>query len=71
MTVSSRNKTIIVVALVFFIVAMIIGGPLAFIWSLNSLFGLGIEMTLKTWAAALFLMACVNGRSSCKSKGGA
>lgn len=29
--------------------------PLAFIWSLNTLFHLGIDYTLATWAAALIL----------------
>lgn len=30
-------------------------GPLALIWALNTLFGLGIEYTIKTWAAALII----------------
>ncbi len=42
-------------------------GPLALLWSLNTLFGLGIAYTLKTWVAALLLggtVASSKGRKS-------
>jgi len=42
----------------FVIVVVVLGlwlGPLALIWSLNTLFALGIAYTFKTWAAALIL----------------
>lgn len=38
--------------------------PLAVIWALNTLFGLAIAFTLKTWAAALVLIACVGASNS-------
>ena len=34
---------------------IIIAGPLIFIWSLNTLFGLAIAYTFKTWLAALLI----------------
>ena len=34
--------------------------PLAAIWALNTLFGLGITYTFKTWFAALVLSAIIN-----------
>jgi len=36
-------------------IALMIAGPLLVIWSLNTLFALGIAYTLKTWFAALVL----------------
>jgi hypothetical protein len=32
-----------------------IGFPIAFIWAVNTLFGLGIPFTLRTWLASLLL----------------
>lgn len=37
------------------VVALLIFVPLGEIWALNTLFGLHIAFTLKTWAAALLL----------------
>ena len=34
---------------------VIVFGPLLSIWTLNTLFGLGIEYNLATWAASLML----------------
>lgn len=51
------------------VVAIVIGGPLAIIWSINTLFAIGIAYTFKTWLAALVLGAVVGGgSSSSKSK---
>lgn len=44
---------IFVVAAIFLIGCM----PLALIWAINTLFGLAIPTTLKTWTAALLLSA--------------
>jgi len=38
--------------------------PLAIIWSLNVLFGLGIGYTIKTWAAAFILLFAFRVRVS-------
>lgn len=43
------------------IIAIIIAGPLATIASLNTLFGLGIEVTFSTWLSALWLAMVVGG----------
>tara|TARA_B100000131_G_scaffold301522_1_gene323807 strand:+ start:916 stop:1113 length:198 start_codon:yes stop_codon:yes gene_type:complete len=40
---------------IFLILFIFISGPFVTIWSFNTLFDLGIEYTLKTWAAALIL----------------
>lgn len=45
------------------VIAAIIFVPLALIWSLNTLFGLTIPWTFKTWFAALVLGAVASGSS--------
>lgn len=44
--------------IILFVVAAIVG-PLIFIWSVNTLFGLTIGYTLKHWFAALILLMSV------------
>ena len=47
------NKLILIVALVIFIVII---GPIATIWALNTLFpALAIPFTVETWVAAVIL----------------
>lgn len=48
--------TIIIVALILAIVS-----PFIFIWSLNTLFGLGITYGFFEWLAALILVSMVTG----------
>ena len=51
------------VFLLAFAVFMIIIGPMATIWSLNTLFpALNIELGFDTWCAALVLGAVVSGQ---------
>ena len=45
------------------IVLAVIWGPLLIIWSLNTLFGLGIAYSIKTWFAALALGGALAGGS--------
>lgn len=45
--------------LILFVVLLIIVGPLLTIWSLNTLFGLGIAYNFFTWLAALLLGAVI------------
>jgi hypothetical protein len=52
-----------VLFLVVMIVFLIVMGPIVMIWSLNTLFALGIEYTFFTWAAALFLGSLIGARS--------
>jgi hypothetical protein len=48
--------------LVVFIVALVIFGPIATIWSLNTLFPLlAIPITFETWCAAVVLGSVVSG----------
>lgn len=43
--------------LILIVVALVALGPLAFIWALNTLFGLGIAYNFWTWLAVIvFLM---------------
>ena len=51
----------IVVALVIAFIVGLILFPLAQIWALNTLFGLSIAYTFKTWLAALVLGIAVRG----------
>jgi hypothetical protein len=53
---------IIVIAL-----GLIIGGPIASIWSLNALFNLAIPVTIETWLASFWLTSIL-GSSIIKTK---
>lgn len=44
-----------VIFLIFVLILLIILGPLATIWSLNTLFGLSIAYTFWTWLAMVWL----------------
>jgi hypothetical protein len=46
---------------VLLIVLAVVFVPLALIWALNTLFGLAIAFTLKTWLAALLLAGALSG----------
>ena len=43
------------------IILMVTFGPFLMIWSVNTLFNLGIAYTFWTWAAALYLSMVING----------
>lgn len=45
---------------------VIVFGPLFTIWSINTLFGLGIAYTFKTWLASLILGILICGRETSK-----
>lgn len=47
------DSTYIIIGII--VVALIILAPLFSIWSLNTLFGTGIEYTLETWFAAFWV----------------
>ena len=48
-------------AIVAVVVLVIIFGPLLTIWSLNTLFGLGIAYTFWTWLATVVLSSILGG----------
>ena len=52
--------------LIIVVLVVLIVGPLLAIWSLNTLFGLGIAYSIKTWFAALVLAGIVGKSSSSK-----
>jgi len=47
--------------IIAFGIAMFILGPIAAIWSVNTLFGLAIPMTFDTWVAALIIAGVIRG----------
>lgn len=57
-------KYILIIAIVL---AIVIGGPIASIWSLNALFNLSIPVTLETWLASFWLTSIL-GSSVVKAK---
>lgn len=57
-----------VVGVILFVILLVIVGPLLGIWALNTLFGLAIPFTVKTWFAAFFLGNAVRATVSTKSE---
>jgi len=45
--------------LILFVLAVIIIGPLLVLWSLNTLFGLGIDYNFFTWVAVVILVSAI------------
>lgn len=60
---SMTDNAAIGVMAVIGILFLIVLGPLLAIWSLNTLFGLSIAYTLKTWVAALLLGGAFQARA--------
>jgi len=58
----------VVILIVFLFVALIVIGPLLTISALNTLFHIGIPLTLGTWAATLWLCLIIGGRSYNRNK---
>lgn len=57
-------KLILAIALIVFLIVI---GPLATIWSLNTLFpALAIGYTIETWFAVVLLGAAIKGKVSVK-----
>lgn len=52
--------------IVVLVIALFVAGPLLAIWSLNTLFGLSIAYTLKTWFAVLVLSGIVGSKVASK-----
>ena len=50
-----------IVFLIALLIAIIVIGPLLVIWSMNTLFTLGITYDIYTWSAALILGIVVKG----------
>ena len=59
----------LVVGFALFIIALVVLGPLATIWALNTLFpNLAIEFTFWTWAAVIILGTFLRANVSVKRK---
>lgn len=54
-------------AIVVFIVLLVLIGPFVTIWSLNTLFGLGIAYNLWTWLAMIWIGMMLNTKIGQKS----
>lgn len=50
-----------ILGIVAFVLLMIVFGPFLSIWSLNTLFGLGIAYSFKTWLAAIWIQMVTFG----------
>lgn len=60
------GKILLIVA---FAILLVICGPLATIWSLNTLFGLAIPISVDTWIATFWLATIVTGGAATFSSG--
>lgn len=49
------------------VIAIVVLGPLAVIWALNTLFAVGIAYTWQTWLAVVFLSVWIQTRIGKKS----
>jgi len=54
----NNNQGLFILVLFLF---LFIGGPLALIWALNSLFGFAIPYAFKTWLAMLVVTMAMGG----------
>lgn len=52
------------ISLIVLIVALVLLAPFATIWSLNTLFGLGIAYSFWTWLAVVWLVGILGGTSA-------
>lgn len=60
MTTQGAKITVALTLLAVFILLVLIG-PIFTIWALNTLFGLEIPLTFKTWAAVVWLTTVLHG----------
>lgn len=57
----AQNKAAIALSVVVTLLVVVTAGPFFTIWSLNTLFGLEIGYTFKTWCAVLWLLTLFHG----------
>ncbi len=51
-----KMKEFLIALVIVLVIGFIVAYPLAVIWSLNTLFGLTIPFTFKTWCATMVLV---------------
>jgi len=56
------SKNMAIFGLVLLIVVIVTAGPLLTLFMLNTLFGLGLAYSLKTWFAALLLNVLITAK---------
>jgi len=61
---TTAQAVVAVIAVILLLAAILIFWPIFAIWSVNTLFGLSIPVTLKTWASAFFLGVFLRGWKS-------
>lgn len=64
----NSNTVNVVIGLIALLAAVLVGVPLLLIWSLNTLFSLGIDYSLVNWAAMLCVFIGFNALVSTKIK---
>lgn len=57
-----------ILSIIVIVLAIVIFGPIATIWSLNTLFGFAIPISLDTWLSAFWLSAIVGGTTAFSRK---
>jgi hypothetical protein len=58
-------KYLFIIAIVL---GIIIGGPIATIWALNTLFSLSIPVSIETWLASFWLTSIIGSSAIKKAK---
>ncbi len=56
-----NNKNALVLTMILLMVFFLVFGPIFTIWSLNALFDLNISVTLRTWAAVMWILMALHG----------
>ena len=63
------KSTLYILGVIIFVVAVIVGAPIALIWALNTLFPvLNIPFTLETWLAAFIIPAAFKSEVTFRGK---
>lgn len=60
------NKNLAMVLIGLITIILVIFGPFVFIWSLNTLFNLGIEYNFNTWCASFVITALFTTNNTTK-----
>lgn len=64
------TKSLMVVAIIALVLALIIAGPILIIWALNTLFPvLAIDYTIWTWLAVVIIGAFIRAKVSISKNG--
>lgn len=57
----TNTKAFVIISLFLVLLVFFAVGPFFTIWSLNTLFGLQIEMNFKNWVAVVWLLTIFHG----------